>query len=385
MKIAIVVYAFNMGGMESVLLELALSLKRKGHSVSFLVTEYQGAWHKHPLEKGFELISLVPNYFETPLGHSKRIAKEINKFDVCFLNHSKYAHASLGLLKPSVILISVLHNNNEEIFRVGLSNFNHLDAVIALGSVIAENAKKLTNKADRIFFLRNGITMPPEKDRSVHAGKLMLIFIGRINHEQKGVFYLPKITSALISKKIDFKLDIFGDGCDYESLNEIFKNKYFGDKVSMHGAIGKKEVLDVLMKADVLLMPSHYEGQPIALIEAMACGVVPVVSDIPGLKDVVADAGFMATVGDEESFAEVIKKINDNRNELFNKAQKSSQRMRECFSSEVMSKGYIEVVEKISHKLKNKYRSGKIDKEILGTYYFVPYLVKKVIKRIINV
>jgi glycosyltransferase involved in cell wall biosynthesis len=65
----------------------------------------------------------------------------------------------------------------------------------------------------------------------------------------------------------------------------------------------------VLKLADVLLMPSHREGLPIACIEAMSCGVPVVATRVPGLRDVVVDRKTGFLVDSEDELLEAIRKL----------------------------------------------------------------------------
>jgi glycosyltransferase involved in cell wall biosynthesis len=68
---------------------------------------------------------------------------------------------------------------------------------------------------------------------------------------------------------------------------------------------GFRDPLEVLAAADVFLLTSDYEGMPMTLLEAMACGVPPVVSGVDGCRDILEDGtgGFMASPGDAGDFA----------------------------------------------------------------------------------
>ncbi len=72
------------------------------------------------------------------------------------------------------------------------------------------------------------------------------------------------------------------------------------------------QVYDLLLDAHVLLMPSLYEGLPIALLESMACGCVPVVSRLPGITDHAiqdGESGLLVEVGDTAGFANAVETL----------------------------------------------------------------------------
>ena len=62
-----------------------------------------------------------------------------------------------------------------------------------------------------------------------------------------------------------------------------------GGKVLFRGAVPNYELPALLNQAQVFVLPSHYEGTPKALLEAMACGVAVVGTDVPGIREVIED------------------------------------------------------------------------------------------------
>jgi glycosyltransferase involved in cell wall biosynthesis len=76
------------------------------------------------------------------------------------------------------------------------------------------------------------------------------------------------------------------------------------------------DTIACLADHDVFVLPTRAEGLPVALLEAMGCGLVPVVSNIQcGVPDVVADGatGFLPEVGDVDGFAEAIARLAGDR------------------------------------------------------------------------
>ena len=92
-----------------------------------------------------------------------------------------------------------------------------------------------------------------------------------------------------------------------EEMN-ILLSKYSSDcPVTMIGKIPHNELLYWFNSADYYLSASHYEGSGTALCEAMSCGCIPVVTDIPSFRTMTGNCGLLYEAGNEESLFRALK------------------------------------------------------------------------------
>jgi glycosyltransferase involved in cell wall biosynthesis len=113
-----------------------------------------------------------------------------------------------------------------------------------------------------------------------------ILFLGRLHINQKG---LDTLLASL--KFTNARLLIAGSGKDHSKVLKMFKNYINSGIVELIGFVSGKNKVELLCNCNFLVMPSRYEGQPIALIEAAACQKPVVVSKISELKFAV-DEGF---------------------------------------------------------------------------------------------
>jgi len=365
MKIALVAYALNVGGMESFLFGLARSLRNTGLEPAFVVTEATGDWHANPLAEGFSVTSVLPRKWQSSRCHARRVAAALGDFDAVILNHSSAAQSAAGLLPESAAVISVLHNDMEDMYRVGLANRANVDWFVAVGEQVLKEAIKRGAPPERVSCIRNGVEVfhgYPKRDGfpGSHA-PLRVIYVGRIEHEQKGVFYLPGIAAAMRDRGANATFDVVGDGNDSRALRARIEKLGLAALVTFHGALPHAETMRMVSSADVLVMPSHYEGQPITLFEAMARGVVPLASRLPGITDSVITEGrdgFLAQVGDEAAFAEKLALLAADR-ELLGRLSRAAWRSAlERFGIDAMASRYVALIEKCS-KLRRDGAAGR--------------------------
>ncbi|UTA68671.1 glycosyltransferase family 4 protein [Emticicia sp. 21SJ11W-3] len=183
----------------------------------------------------------------------------------------------------------LMNKTNSLFFRI-LSNsiFKNSSEVVVLSELekiaIAENydfhsAKVLVNCVDTSLYVNMGKKYDPKKP--------VLLFLGRI-HESKGI---PDLIEALklLKKKFDFVFYLCGTGPLKEELITSCQ-ELLGSDFKYWGIVSGSSKIDIIKDSDYFLLPSRYgEGLPIALLESMASGVVPIVTDDASMKYVVKD------------------------------------------------------------------------------------------------
>lgn len=91
---------------------------------------------------------------------------------------------------------------------------------------------------------------------------------------------LPKILCELDAQQINYQLSLIGDGPDLQALKQKIGPWILQKRVMILGKKNQKAVRKIMAQHDIFLLFSKYEGLPLALLEAMAQGLVPVVSDL---------------------------------------------------------------------------------------------------------
>ncbi|MEW6001943.1 MAG: glycosyltransferase [Nitrospirota bacterium] len=112
---------------------------------------------------------------------------------------------------------------------------------------------------------------------------------------------------SLVLKEIDARLILVGEGPEKEKLEKMVKGLQIEDKVFFTGFLNNP--YKFLSKADIFALSSSYEGLPVAILEAMACGVPVISTDCrSGPREILQDgkSGLLVPVGDELSLSEAI-------------------------------------------------------------------------------
>ncbi len=118
------------------------------------------------------------------------------------------------------------------------------------------------------------------------------------------------------SKKTDKQIEflIGGDGSQKASLVKLAENSKITDKVKFLGKVLQTDLLEIFQNSDIYVSTSLSDSSSVSLLEAMACQLVPIVTDIPGNREWVQDRenGYLVPVDKPEILAEKIVEVVEN-------------------------------------------------------------------------
>jgi glycosyltransferase involved in cell wall biosynthesis len=148
--------------------------------------------------------------------------------------------------------------------------------------------------------------------------------------------------------KVDLKgwsVDILGDGPYRIELERLTSELNLSDKVFFHGWIdnGTEEQLSYIQKASLYISASQFENCPMSVIETIAAGCYPLLSDIPAHRQLVEDDEFYFQVNDAESLESKIQRFIDRRDAIINTSIDVSH-----YDWEIVINRYEEVLKKTS-------------------------------------
>jgi len=193
--------------------------------------------------------------------------------------------------------------------RLSQSLFNHSKKVLVLSEiekqVLAEDygfteAIVLHNSVDVAEYENN--------DKKINTQMPVFLFLGRI-HESKGIEDIV-LAFRKLRKQQAFKFILCGNGpLKHEVVSAC--EKILGKDFEYAGIVSGKNKIEIIKKADFFLLPSHFEGLPMALLETMAAGVIPIVTGDTSMKYVVEDSinGIWVNKSDPDDLYEKISNV----------------------------------------------------------------------------
>jgi glycosyltransferase involved in cell wall biosynthesis len=213
-------------------------------------------------------------------------------------------------------VIHILHGDIEYYYDLAVRHEPVVHAYVTYSRRMYEQLlSRLPHRSDTIFHLPYGIPLP-RNARRPSEGPLRLIYAGRLEQQQKGIFDLPEIDRALQAAGTAAAWTVAGGGPDEDELRRLWS---FNPSVRWMGTLTAANLSAVYEEQDVFVLPTRHEGFPVALLEAMAGGVAPVVSDIEsGVPEIVESgvSGERMPIGDVRAFAGAIAHFDGDRGRL---------------------------------------------------------------------
>lgn len=309
------------GGAEVHLHEVFKRIVQKGHSVTLLCCKYKGA----PAEEMIDGIKVIRRgsrnlfNFYVPYWYKKLVRFE--KFDVVVDDINKIPfYTPLYVKEP---LVGVIHHLfGKSIFleaplpaaiyvstteKLGLYVYRKLVLVVGSLSTYRELIEKGFSEAQLPLVQYSVDHALYRQKQSISSKTNHIGYLGRIK-KYKSVDHLIHAFKIVLDEMPQVKLSIVGDGDGKESLERLAQELELSDSITFHGFVSEEMKVDLLNQMHVVVNTSAKEGWGLTVVEANACGVPVIASDVPGLRDSVVDekTGLLYEYGNIEQLVQKI-------------------------------------------------------------------------------
>jgi glycosyltransferase involved in cell wall biosynthesis len=189
-------------------------------------------------------------------------------------------------------------------------------AVVALGEAWAARLRVIAPTA-RITAIPNAVRPGRRVTQPALGAPVHMVFLGRIG-DRKGAFRLLEAWAQIAhgqdstagGQKVA-TLTIAGDG-EVERARRYIRELRLEDTVELHEWLSENDVDELLDRSHVLVLPSRSEGQPMAVLEAMARGLCVVASDVGGLQEMIGGGyGVIVPPDDIDAIADASRLVID--------------------------------------------------------------------------
>lgn len=360
---------------------LARALGKMGHSVNVITLDFPGApryeengnvkIHRISIELGhpnFITWVFIFNHFM-----EKKIAmlsKDV-KFDVIHIHD--WLVALVGITAKHYLrrpLVLTLHStevgrafslNNPDSYLIdGIewwATYESKRVIVTSNSMKREVEEHFHLPQDKIDVIPNAIDTSKYEVRvdreavrrryGIAPDDKIVLFVGRLV-PQKGVEYLIKATSKIVSNHPNARIVIVGDGWLKEYLWSLAESSGYRHKILFLGFLSDSELIELTLSSDALVVPSVYEPFGIVALEGMAAGVPVVASNVGGLAEIIEHdrTGVLVYAGDPDSIAWGVSRILSDPTYAHWLVENAKRKIRDTYSWDAVARRTVEVYEK---------------------------------------
>jgi len=231
---------------------------------------------------------------------------------------------------------------------IGKETLKKAKKIISVSHMVAREFKAIGVPEEKMAIIPNGIDLEEYKQLpmgdvfrkrlDIEENEKIVLTIGRLE-KIKGFQYLIRALPSIIKKVGSTKLVIAGPDFNYGAkLKKLAEETNVQDNVIFYGSINGKEKFEAFSAANIVAVPSLYEGFGMLLLEAMAAGKPLVATNTGAAPEIIQNGknGILANLGNVEDLAgKVIKLLSDDQ--LMYLISQESRKTVEAFNWEKIS------------------------------------------------
>ncbi len=284
------------------------------------------------------------------------LARELRRRRTCVVHTHNTAAGFYGALAARLVRAPVIHTKHGQNLSGGNQRVVNRLAYLLTDHVVAvsESARDLALsegvRPEHVSIIDNGVDLTRFADRSrrraiarerlaVSADEVVVGTVGRLAMVKNHAMLIESASDAATRSARRVVLVIVGDGPERERLTAAAQAAPPGLRLFLAGAQRPEEWLPAF---DIFALSSDSEGLPVALLEAMACGVPAVVTRVGAMAEVVdhGKAGLVVPPRDRVALAEAIGLLCGDEGRRTTVAEAGLVRVRERYNAEKMTRAY---------------------------------------------
>jgi colanic acid/amylovoran biosynthesis glycosyltransferase len=209
-------------------------------------------------------------------------------------------YAAQWIRAAGIPTVGVLHSDDPfhhalvDAFITGRRKWR-LSAVACVSEFLTGMVRSKRPKGVEVRRVPYGVSVP-EAVVNPAGARFRVAYVGRLVQTQKRITDVVRALLRVVREVEGTEAVIFGDGPERQRVENQLRHEGAGLAVRLVGAVSPAEIQAHLLSCHALVLLSDYEGLPIALMEAMACGTVPICTQMrSGIPELVADrvSGFV--------------------------------------------------------------------------------------------
>jgi glycosyltransferase involved in cell wall biosynthesis len=274
------------------------NLRRKWDCIQQAISWRTIRWHRARFQRRIEL----------------EFARRWNEFDVLYVHGNAILASEVARYRPTVLrLPGPVEPEFASILRSVHAVCANGDALVQIRKFLGDHAIELPLGVDRQKFTPGPTTV--RRAIGWTERHQVIGYVGRLTH-LKGVDLLAAAFRQISRDIADVRLLIIGSGAEEKNIRPILAHELTQKLVHIEPDVDHSQLAQWYRAMDVLVMPSRYENFSNAVVEAMACGVPFIGSDIGGNRILAkTGAGWLFESESESSLALRLREILSNWSE----------------------------------------------------------------------
>ncbi|MDA2530932.1 hypothetical protein CN513_17840 [Bacillus cereus] len=285
------------------------------------------------IQKIILILSMIPHFYYT----AQFIRR--NKIDVIYCSQfrSQLLIGWLGKLLRRKVIWHIHGEENLNNFLGKICMFNADKIVVVSKKICLLYQQQFKKYEEKFISIHNGIDSP--KVNGKVTGKEDNIIVTQIGSiiDGKRQDLSIRACATLINKGYNIKLHIVGEkpswvsGEYVESLHKIIKQYGIEDRVIFEGFMQNPG--DIIVKSDIIVLPSDTEGFPLSILEAFSLGKPCIATDVGGISEIInEDTGILFTKGNVNSYIDALQQLIDDEEKRKQMSHCAKQRYIQCFT-----------------------------------------------------
>lgn len=320
MKVLHVITSLKTGGAEKLMVDILPRLKATGVSCELLSFDGEKTPFRTALEReGITIYDFGTKHGIYSLRNIIKLIPFLKKYDIVHThNFASQLFAAIGSMVYTVVLCTTEHSTSNRRRNWGWYRpierwmYSRYKKIICISSeTFISLQRHVPGVESRATVIYNGIPVcqfseaKPSAQLDAINDIVKITMVAGFRHQKDH----PTVIEALKYLPESFHLFLVGDGLRREEYEKFVEKLELASRVHFLGV--RDDVAELYKASDIAVMSSKWEGFGLAAAEAMASGTPVIASDVPGLAEVVGDAGLLFTQGDSQDLAQKILLVMD--------------------------------------------------------------------------
>jgi hypothetical protein len=282
---------------------------------------------------------------------------------ILFMAYDFLANAVAPALTERVGIVTWVQADDrdyyEQVYRLG----RYCNAIICVSQLIRGRVCELNPViGERAHVIHNSSVREEDvaSRRGARADRMRLVYTGRLVQYQKRILDFIDLAQALDRTEVPYEITLIGTFSGLDRTQEQFERSgaaHLADgRIKLPGRMRREEIMRTLTAQDFFVLLSDFEGLPLALVEAMARGCVPVAAESPsGIPEIVTSTenGYIVEGRDYDSWATLLTGLWQDRRAQAKLSRNARRTIREKFTVERIGPQFDEVFRQVADEIQS--------------------------------